>query len=270
MAARIRQAALKIAGHEALDLGDDESEIDSDAAWDEEGSDDERWGGAFEKWKKNGQSKKAVKAKQQKAKEVRSFLEPDLRTSLTVPLVQTVETPLNIDLDESDDDMAKTAGAFRPNVAAFVGDNDEDEDDDEDDLELELEDDENMEDEDDEDDEDEQPPASRFKKAVAKGDDNQEEQEDEETASEEDEDEDEEDEDMPEPSLPSESDSEADNDDADLLDFVQSLPSVGKRKVDDEEAKEEAQSKRRRVLSSQRGPGGRDDAGEFGTTSGKF
>jgi U3 small nucleolar RNA-associated protein 14 len=87
MAARIRQAALKIAGHEALDLGDDESEIDSDAAWDEEGSDDERWGGAFEKWKKNGKSKKAVKAKQQKAKEVRSFLEPDLRTSLTVPLV---------------------------------------------------------------------------------------------------------------------------------------------------------------------------------------
>jgi hypothetical protein len=72
MASRIRAAALKIAGQESFDLQDDEEEVDSDDAWDEEGGDEDRWGDAFEKWKggkSNGKKKQSVKVKS-KAKEV--------------------------------------------------------------------------------------------------------------------------------------------------------------------------------------------------------
>ncbi len=72
MASRIRAAALKIAGQESFNLEEDEEEVNSDDAWDEEGDDEERWGDAFEKWKggkSQGKKKVSVKAKG-KAKEV--------------------------------------------------------------------------------------------------------------------------------------------------------------------------------------------------------
>lgn len=59
-----------------------------------------------------------------------------------------------------------------------------------------------------------------------------------------------------------------------LADFVSSLPST-KRKVelsDEEEptGAKDLSAKRRRVLPSQQGPGGREDAGEFGVGSGQY
>ncbi len=100
---------------------------------------------------------------------------------------------------------------------------------------------------------------------------------DEEENSEEDEEEDDEigdnDEEMPEPSLPSDSEDEEEPSriaDDDLLSFVQSLPTGEKRKAEiDHQEDQETENKKRRVLQSRRGPGGRDDAGEFGSSSGK-
>lgn len=86
-----------------------------------------------------------------------------------------------------------------------------------------------------------------------------------------------------EPELPS--DIETDDEDelvgsnlgGGLMDFVSTLPSA-KRKAEDSEVEdsvistggvpEDVPAKRRRVLPSRQGPGGREDAGEFGIGSG--
>lgn len=100
--------------------------------------------------------------------------------------------------------------------------------------------------------------------------------------SEDNEDEEEDDEDMviQEPSLPSDSE-EFDSDDeagpaVDLRDFVDSLPGSKKRKVEFEEtegrgkdAADAENKKKRRVLPSMQGPGGRDEGGEFGLNPSK-
>ena len=87
-----------------------------------------------------------------------------------------------------------------------------------------------------------------------------------------------------EPELPSDLDTESDDEAAaeepkskDLADFVSSLATT-KRKADQTDENDSAvpafvsanelTAKRRRVLPSQQGPGGREDAGEFGVGSG--
>jgi hypothetical protein len=89
-----------------------------------------------------------------------------------------------------------------------------------------------------------------------------------------------------EPALPSDSEMEDDDEEIateaarnELENFVATLPSAAsKRKaigidanltmvVEDEAA--DMPAKRRRVLASQQGPGGREDAGEFGVGAGK-
>jgi U3 small nucleolar RNA-associated protein 14 len=47
MAARIRKVAMMIAGDDNVVEDDDDEDVDSDDAWEEEGSDEERWGGVF-------------------------------------------------------------------------------------------------------------------------------------------------------------------------------------------------------------------------------
>jgi hypothetical protein len=96
------------------------------------------------------------------------------------------------------------------------------------------------------------------------------------------EDEDEEDEDMviQEPSLPSDSDFDSDDEAGpavNLRDFVDSLPGTKKRKVEFEETEGRGKDsadvenkKKRRVLPSMQGPGGRDEGGEFGLNPSKW
>lgn len=58
MNARIRKVAMMIAGDDKADVLDsDDEDVESDDAWDSEGSDEERWGDAFRKLEK-GKGKK--------------------------------------------------------------------------------------------------------------------------------------------------------------------------------------------------------------------
>lgn len=58
MAARIRKVAMMIAGDEGAEVDEsDDEEVDSDAAWEEDGSDEERWGEVFRDLRK-GKGKK--------------------------------------------------------------------------------------------------------------------------------------------------------------------------------------------------------------------
>jgi hypothetical protein len=156
----------------------------------------------------------------------------------------TIEKPLNIDLEESDDDLTANQSSFRPDVSSFEAIGDEEESNDE--MEGEN---------------------SAFLNNDSDEEETEEDEDDEE-------DDDEEDEEMLEPSLPSDSEDEDEPTrvaDDDLLSFVQSLPTGEKRKAeDDQDEDQEAEKKKRRVLDSRRGPGGRDDAGEFASTSGRF
>lgn len=66
MEERIRRVAMKIADDNLVELSDDEeSDVDSDEAWEEDGSDEERWGDVFRDLNKsnqggNGKGKKTV------------------------------------------------------------------------------------------------------------------------------------------------------------------------------------------------------------------
>lgn len=65
MEARIRKLAMQIAddGEEGGVVESDESDVDSDEAWEEGGSDEERWGDVFrdlEQGKKGGKKGKEV------------------------------------------------------------------------------------------------------------------------------------------------------------------------------------------------------------------
>jgi hypothetical protein len=144
------------------------------------------------------------------------------------------------------------AKSFKPNLGAFAnGDNDDEDDDEFSDL-----------------DEDEESNAEEFSGFAGAADDATEDG---------DEDEDDEDADMviSEPSLPSDAelDSDDEGDNVNLRDFVDSLPGGKKRKVafEDGDALAEGAAdaevvgkKKRRVLPSMQGPGGRDEGGDFG------
>lgn len=85
MAARIRKAAMTIAGENGLQLDEaDDEELDSDAAWESEGDDEERWGDVFRDLrKKDGGAKKAG----------------------SKPTRQPKRQELNVDLEESEEEQ---------------------------------------------------------------------------------------------------------------------------------------------------------------------
>ncbi|TXT09160.1 hypothetical protein VHUM_02634 [Vanrija humicola] len=134
MSARIKKIAMMIAADDAGAVEDDDDEdVDSDEAWDSDGTDEERWGDVFRDLKKG---------KGKKGKEV--VLKP--------------AKPLNVNLDESeaesDPEVERSPRtAFK---SAFPDEEEEDEEMDEDDDDEEGEEDEEdeAEEEDDEDDED--------------------------------------------------------------------------------------------------------------------
>ena len=70
MEERIRQVAMRIAGDELLELDEsEESDVDSDEAWESEGSDEERWGDVFRDLNK-GKGKKGKSKAQDVVKKV--------------------------------------------------------------------------------------------------------------------------------------------------------------------------------------------------------
>ncbi|BEJ16170.1 hypothetical protein CspHIS471_0507750 [Cutaneotrichosporon sp. HIS471] len=130
MAARIRKVAMQIAGDDAAEVeeGDDE-DIDSDEAWEEDGSDEERWGDVFANIKKGkGKKGKAVVLKPAK--------------------------PININLDETDEESDPEVERS-PRTAFKSAFRDEEEDEEEDDDEEMEEGDEDEDDDEDDEDEDE-------------------------------------------------------------------------------------------------------------------
>lgn len=193
----------------------------------------------------------------------------------------TDEEEDHVDIDLSDSDMdvpqpkQKSTGtkgnldakSFKPNLGAFAGD----------------EDDELFSDEDEElSDDDEEQEFTGFSAMQA------EEESDHDDGSDEEDEEvegDDEDDDMvvPEPSLPSDAEFDSDDDETnnqvDLQDLVNSLNSGKKRKVafDEVENKDSADvnddtagKKKRRVLPSMQGPGGREEGGDFGLNPSEF
>jgi U3 small nucleolar RNA-associated protein 14 len=71
MEARIRKVAMMIAGEDIGEVESDESDVDSDIAWEEGGSDDERWGDVFRDLEKGKKGKSKTK-KEEKVLKVRS------------------------------------------------------------------------------------------------------------------------------------------------------------------------------------------------------
>ena len=69
MEARIRRVAMMIAEEGPGEVETDESDIDSDEAWEEDGSDEERWGDVFRDLRK-GQKGKKAKGKEEVVKKV--------------------------------------------------------------------------------------------------------------------------------------------------------------------------------------------------------
>ncbi|WWC85210.1 uncharacterized protein L201_000069 [Kwoniella dendrophila CBS 6074] len=143
MQTRIKRVAMMIADDENQgEIESDESDIDSDEAWNSDGSDEERWGDVFRELDK-GKDKKG----KSKAKEV----------------VRKPAKPLTVNLDESEDDTSSKAKGKGKQIteeefSSEDGEEDGEEDDDEEDNsdeDLEVDDDDQEEDEDDEDEEDE-------------------------------------------------------------------------------------------------------------------
>ncbi|WVW83447.1 hypothetical protein I302_105468 [Kwoniella bestiolae CBS 10118] len=125
MQSRIKKVAMMIADDENTgEIDSDESDIDSDEAWESDGSDEERWGGVFRELDK-GKGKKG----KSKAKEV----------------VRKPAKPLTVNLDESDEEETSKSKGKGKKVAGASSPIDED---DEDDEEISDEDDELDEDED--------------------------------------------------------------------------------------------------------------------------
>ncbi|WVQ71476.1 hypothetical protein IAR50_001014 [Cryptococcus sp. DSM 104548] len=103
MASRVKKIAMMIAGEEPQEVDSDESDIDSDAAWESDGSDEERWGDVVRAVQK-GKGKK-------KAKDV--VLKP--------------AKPMTVNLDESEDEApAKSMKAATPEASDDEEDEDED------------------------------------------------------------------------------------------------------------------------------------------------
>ena len=61
MEARIRKVAMMIAQDDKGDVESDESDIDSDQAWEDDGSDEERWGDVFRDLQKGKKANKGAK-----------------------------------------------------------------------------------------------------------------------------------------------------------------------------------------------------------------
>ncbi|OXC64383.1 hypothetical protein AYX13_06199 [Cryptococcus neoformans] len=130
MQARVRKVAMMIASEGPQEVDSEESEVDSDEAWESDGSDEERWGDVFKELEK-GKGKK-------KAKDV----------------VRKPAKPLTVNLDESDGEASEKF-AKKSNVPISPESAEEDEEDDDDDGDDD-DDDEDDEEEDEDEDEDEE------------------------------------------------------------------------------------------------------------------
>ncbi len=64
MEKRIRKVAMMIAQEGTGDVESDESDVDSDEAWEEDGSDEERWGDVFRDLEKGKKKKSKSKAEE--------------------------------------------------------------------------------------------------------------------------------------------------------------------------------------------------------------
>jgi len=71
MQARIRKVAMMIAQDAGGEVESDESDIDSDEAWEEDGSDEERWGDVFRDLDKGKKGKGKAKQQEEKTLKVR-------------------------------------------------------------------------------------------------------------------------------------------------------------------------------------------------------
>ncbi|ODO03468.1 U3 small nucleolar RNA-associated protein 14 [Cryptococcus wingfieldii CBS 7118] len=125
MQSRVKKIAMMIAGEEAQEVDSEESDIDSDAAWESDGSDEERWGDVVRAVQK-GKGKK-------KAKDV--VLKP--------------AKPMTVNLDESDDEApkAKSKKAATPEASddeeeedaeMSEGEEESDEDEEDDDSDISI------------------------------------------------------------------------------------------------------------------------------------
>ena len=118
MAARIRRAALVIAGEEALQLADDDDEeLDSDDAWNSD-SDVERWGKSF-----GVKPPTTSKTQVQQPSEVSLLTTVYARTGSDA-ILQDDNQELAVDLSESDDELDQSKGAeeseFRIVASALI------------------------------------------------------------------------------------------------------------------------------------------------------
>jgi len=75
MQARIRKVAMMIAQDDGGEVESDESDIDSDEAWEEDGSDEERWGDVFRDLNKGKNKKGKGKAQEEKTLKVGGMAE---------------------------------------------------------------------------------------------------------------------------------------------------------------------------------------------------
>ncbi|ORY32074.1 Utp14 protein-domain-containing protein [Naematelia encephala] len=239
MNARIRKVAMMIANEGPGEVDSEESEVESDQAWEEDGSDEERWGGVFKDLEK-GKGKK-IKGK---AKEV----------------VKKPAKPLTVDLSE-DEEPSKQSG--KATIAAKLDADDDDEGSlEESDGDVSLDEDEDDDMEDDDDAEDDQPSDLDVEHDQQALNGHKETMSTQDSGSEEDDD----DLEDSEPELPSDLSGDEDDDElADLDSFVDQLASSDKkRKVGAEE--DSGKEKKRRVLPVVSGPNVRD-GGDLGIKS---
>ncbi|GMK55726.1 hypothetical protein CspeluHIS016_0207820 [Cutaneotrichosporon spelunceum] len=136
MAARIRKVAMQIAGDDAAEVEEsDDEDIDSNQAWEEDGSDEERWGDVFANLKK-GKGKKGKEVVLKSAKPINVNLEetdeesdPEVDRSPRTAFKSAFP-------DEEEDEEEEEEEDGDEEMDEGDDDDDEDEDEDEDDDEV--------------------------------------------------------------------------------------------------------------------------------------
>ncbi|WVQ77929.1 hypothetical protein IAT38_000009 [Cryptococcus sp. DSM 104549] len=134
MADRVKRVAMMIAAEGPQEVDSDESEVESDDAWESGGSDDERWGDVFRELDKGkgGKNKKKAEVLMKPAK------------------------PLTVNLDESEDEAPKKKGKKVAKAPSPVSEEEESDDEELDDEDVEMSGSDGEEDDDGEDDDEEE------------------------------------------------------------------------------------------------------------------
>jgi U3 small nucleolar RNA-associated protein 14 len=229
MEERIRKLQMMIASETPGEVDEDseESEVDSDEAWESDGSDEERWGDVFRDLAK-GKSK----AKKAKGKEV-VLKVCSIRISEVQRLIYQPATLMTVDLNETDDEEEEVQPIKKGKGKGKAAVQDIPEEDEEDDEELDVEDLKESEDE---------FAAERDDAALNSEDDEADEDED-------DEEEEDDDEEESEAELPSDSEDDELPDTLEGLDsFVDELDAADRKRRQDLGTKAEITKTKRRVL----------------------